>query len=55
MYITAEEFESDIDKYLLISETEDVYISRNGIVISLLTNPFKEKHSREEASLSKEC
>ena len=43
MSITATELKSNLSKYLLLSATEDVYITRNGKVISKLTNPFRER------------
>lgn len=41
MSITATELKNNLSKYLLLSATEDVYIARNGKVISKLTNPFQ--------------
>ena len=41
MSITATELKSNLSKYLLLSATEDIYITRNGKVISKLTNPFQ--------------
>ena len=41
MAITATELKNNLSKYLLLSATEDVYITRNGKVISKLTNPFQ--------------
>lgn len=41
MSITATELKNNLSKYLLLSATEDVYITRNGKVISKLTNPFQ--------------
>ena len=43
MSITATELKANLSKYLLLSATEDVYITRNGKVISKLTNPFLER------------
>lgn len=43
MLITATELKSNLSKYLILSATEDVYITRNGKVISKLTNPFRER------------
>ena len=43
MSITATELKSTLSKYLILSATEDVYITRNGKVISKLTNPFRER------------
>lgn len=39
MSITAAELEENLSKYLKLSETEDIYITKNGKVISKLTNP----------------
>lgn len=43
MSITATELKSNLSKYLILSATEDVYITRNGKVISKLTNPFQQR------------
>lgn len=43
MSITATELKSNLSKYLLLSATEDIYITRNGKIISKLTNPFQER------------
>lgn len=43
MSITITEFKKNLDKYLLLSATEDVYITKNGKVVSKLTNPFQAK------------
>ncbi|MBQ8165237.1 MAG: type II toxin-antitoxin system prevent-host-death family antitoxin [Clostridia bacterium] len=43
MSITATELKKNLGKYLLLSATEDIYITKNGKVISKLTNPFQEK------------
>ena len=43
MSITATELKTNLSKYLLLSATEDIYITRNGKVISKLTNPFHER------------
>ena len=43
MLITATELKTNLSKYLLLSATEDIYITRNGKVISKLTNPFQER------------
>ena len=41
MSITTTELKNNLGKYLLLSASEDVYITRNGKVISKLTNPFQ--------------
>lgn len=33
----------NLSKYLLLSATEDVYITKNGKIVSKLTNPFRER------------
>ncbi len=43
MYITATELKSNLSKYLFLSATEDVFITRNGKIISKLTNPFQQR------------
>lgn len=43
MTITATELKMNLSKYLLLSATEAIYITRNGKVISKLTNPFQER------------
>ena len=43
MSITATEWKQNLSKYLLLSATEDIYVTRNGKVISKLTNPFQER------------
>ena len=43
MSITATELKSNLGKYLLLSATEDIYITKNGKVVSKLTNPFQER------------
>ncbi len=43
MSITATELKENLSKYLILSATEDIFITRNGKVISKLTNPFQER------------
>lgn len=43
MSITATELKMNLGKYLLLSATEDIYITKNGKVISKLTNPYKDR------------
>ena len=43
MSITATELKMNLSKYLLLSATEDIYITRNGKTIAKLTNPFQER------------
>lgn len=39
MTITATEAKANLSKYLMISAVEDVFITKNGTVISKLTRP----------------
>ena len=39
MSITATELKRNLGKYLLLSNHEDIYITKNGRVIAKLTNP----------------
>lgn len=39
MSITATELKMNLGKYLLLAETEDIYITRNGKVVAKLSNP----------------
>lgn len=43
MSITATELKNNLGKYLLLSETEDVFITKNGKVIAKLTNPHQDR------------
>lgn len=43
MSITATELKENLSKYLILSMTQDIFITKNGKVISKLTNPFQEK------------
>ena len=43
MSITATELKTNLAKYLLLSATEDIYITKNGKIISKLTNPFQDR------------
>lgn len=49
MSITATELKKNLSKYLLLSATEDIYITRNGKVISKLTNPFLDRVAMVES------
>ena len=39
MSVTATELKMNLGKYLLLAETEDIYITKNGKIIAKLTNP----------------
>lgn len=43
MSITATELKTNLGKYLLLAETEDIYITKNGKVIAKLTNPYQNR------------
>lgn len=43
MSITATEFKNNLGKYLLLSATEDIFITKNGKVIAKLTNPYQDR------------
>ncbi len=43
MSITATEFKMNLGKYLMLSETEDIYITKNGKVVAKLTNPNQDR------------
>lgn len=43
MSITATELKNNLAKYLLLSNTEDVFITKNGKVIAKLSNPYQDK------------
>ena len=43
MSITATELKQNLGKYLILSETEDIYITKNGKVVAKLTNPNQDR------------
>lgn len=43
MSITATELKNNLGKYLLVSATEDVFITKNGKVVAKLTNPHQDR------------
>jgi antitoxin (DNA-binding transcriptional repressor) of toxin-antitoxin stability system len=43
MSITATELKTNLSKYLLLSSSEDIYITRNGKTIAKLTNPYQDR------------
>ena len=43
MSITATELKKNLGKYLTLSSTEDIYITRNGTVVAKLSNPFQDR------------
>ncbi len=43
MSITATELKENLSKYLQLSATEDIFITKNGKVIAKLSNPFEDR------------
>lgn len=43
MLITATELKNNLGKYLLLAETEDIYITKNGKVVAKLSNPKQDR------------
>ena len=43
MSVTATELENNLGKYLVLSATEDVFITKNGKVVAKLTNPYLDR------------
>jgi len=43
MSVTATELKNNLGKYLLLSATEDVLITKNGRVVAKLTNPYQDR------------
>ena len=49
MSITATEFKKNLGKYLLLAETVDIFITRNGKVVAKLTNTNQDRVNRAES------
>ncbi|MDE6253679.1 MAG: type II toxin-antitoxin system prevent-host-death family antitoxin [Lachnospiraceae bacterium] len=43
MSITTTELKNNLGKYLLLSETEDILITKNGKVVEKLVNPHQNR------------
>lgn len=43
MSVTATELKNHLGKYLLLSATEDIYITKNGRVVAKLTDPYQDR------------
>ncbi len=43
MSITATELKNNLGKYLLLSATEDIFITKNGKIVAKLINPYQDK------------
>lgn len=49
MSITATELKKNLGKYLLLAETVDIFITRNGKVVAKLTNPNQDRVNMAES------
>ena len=49
MSITATELKKNLGKYLLLAETIDIFITRNGKVVAKLTNPNQDRVNMAES------
>lgn len=49
MSITVAELETNLDKYLILAEKEDVYITKEGKIIAKLTNPYVNRQEEVES------
>lgn len=43
MSITATELKENLSKYLTLSLSEDIFITKNGKIVSKLSNPFQDR------------
>lgn len=43
MSVTATELKANLGKYLMLSATEDIFITKNGKIVAKLTNPFQDR------------
>lgn len=43
MSITATELKMNLGKYLIMAETQDIYITKNGKIIAKLSNPNQDR------------
>lgn len=43
MSVTATELKNNLGKYLLLSATEDIFITKNGKVVAKLTSPSQDR------------
>ena len=43
MSVTATELKNNLGKYLRLSATEDVFITKNGKVVAKLTSPYENR------------
>ena len=55
-YVTVTELRKNLSYYLTISRREPIYVTKNGVVVSMLSNPEEmawEKFSMLKASLKR--
>lgn len=43
MIITTTELKLNLDKYLIMAETNEIYVTQNGKIVAKLTTPYKER------------
>ena len=43
MSITETELKTNLGKYIMLAESEDIYITRNGKVVAKLCNPYQDR------------
>jgi prevent-host-death family protein len=43
MSITATELKNNLGKYLLLAEKEDIFITKNGKIVAMLSNPYQDR------------
>ncbi|MCQ2409392.1 MAG: type II toxin-antitoxin system prevent-host-death family antitoxin [Clostridia bacterium] len=43
MSITSTELKMNLSKYLVLSEQEDIFITKNGRVIAKISNPYRDR------------
>ncbi len=48
MEITLTELKGNLGKYIVLSQDEDILITKNGKIISRLTEPFSERKEKVE-------
>lgn len=49
MFINATEFKNNLGKYLLLAETTDIFITRNGKIVVKLINPNQDQVKTAES------
>ncbi|HHT95895.1 MAG TPA: type II toxin-antitoxin system prevent-host-death family antitoxin [Clostridia bacterium] len=43
MPITATELKNNLDKYLQLAASEDIFITKNGKIVAKLSNPYQDR------------